>query len=96
MSVFALIVLGLVAGFVGDLILGIAGAVVGVLVFGLSGSGLTALNLYSLVVAVVGAAVVLFVFFAFRQAGWSSAARMEDQSGRNTSEQASAAAGFSK
>ena len=82
MSILAWIVLGLVAGFIGskivnksgegfflDIILGIVGAVVGGWVFSLVGAGgVTGLNIYSLVVAVVGAIVVLLAYHAIRKA----------------------------
>lgn len=78
MSFLAWIILGLIAGFVGskivnkhgdglilDIILGIVGAVVGGYLFSAFGaSGVTGLNLYSLLVAVVGAIVVLVVYHA--------------------------------
>ncbi len=78
MSVLAWIVLGLIAGFIGskivnkhgdgvflDIILGIIGAVVGGWLFSAFGmSHVTGLNLYSLLVAVVGAVVVLVVYHA--------------------------------
>ncbi len=78
MSIIAWIVLGLIAGFIGskivnrtgegvmlDIVLGVVGAVVGGFVFSLFGAaGVTGLNLYSLVVAVVGAIVVLFIYHA--------------------------------
>jgi uncharacterized membrane protein YeaQ/YmgE (transglycosylase-associated protein family) len=78
MSLIAWIVLGLIAGFLGskivnksgeglilDIILGIGGAVVGGHLFQWFGAhGVTGLNLYSLVVAVVGAVVVLVVYHA--------------------------------
>lgn len=78
MSILAWIVLGLVAGFIGskivnksgegfflDIILGIVGAVVGGWLFDLfGGSGVTGLNLYSLLVAVIGAILVLVVYHA--------------------------------
>jgi uncharacterized membrane protein YeaQ/YmgE (transglycosylase-associated protein family) len=81
MSFLAWIVLGLVAGFIGskivnktgsgvvvDIILGVVGAVVGGWLFNMFGSsGVTGLNLYSLLVAVVGAIVVLVVFHAIRR-----------------------------
>jgi uncharacterized membrane protein YeaQ/YmgE (transglycosylase-associated protein family) len=81
MSILAWIVLGLVAGFVGskivnksgegivlDIILGIVGAVVGGWLFTRFGaSGVTGLNLYSILVAVVGAVVVLVVYHALRR-----------------------------
>ena len=82
MSYFAWIVLGLIAGFVGskivnkqgeglilDIILGIVGALVGGWLFSMfGGSAVTGLNLYSLLVAVVGAIVVLVVYHAIRRA----------------------------
>jgi uncharacterized membrane protein YeaQ/YmgE (transglycosylase-associated protein family) len=74
--------LGLLAGFIAskivnkegqgiliDIVLGIVGAVVGGLLFGLFGaSGVSGVNLRSLIVAVVGAIVVLFVYHAIRRA----------------------------
>jgi uncharacterized membrane protein YeaQ/YmgE (transglycosylase-associated protein family) len=79
-SFFVWIVLGLAAGFIAskivnkqgqgiflDIILGIVGAVVGGFIFNLFGaSATTGLNLYSLLVAVVGAIVVLFAYHAVR------------------------------
>ena len=48
---------------------GVVGAVVGGWVFGLfGGAGVTGLNLYSLLVAVVGAVLVLVVYHAIRRA----------------------------
>jgi len=78
MSFLAWIVLGLIAGFIGskivnktgegiilDIILGIVGAVVGGWLFSMFGArGVTGLNLWSILVAVVGAVVVLFVYHA--------------------------------
>jgi uncharacterized membrane protein YeaQ/YmgE (transglycosylase-associated protein family) len=82
MSIFAWIILGLIAGFIGsklvnksgeglilDIILGIIGAVVGGWLFNTFGAaGVSGLNLYSLLVAVVGAVVVLLVYHALRRA----------------------------
>jgi len=82
MSVFAWIILGLVAGYIGskivnkrgeglilDLVLGIVGAIAGGWLFNMFGaSGVTGLNLYSLLVAVVGAIAVLLVYHAIRGA----------------------------
>ena len=79
MSILAWVVLGLVAGFIAsklvnrsggslvvDLVLGIVGAVVGGFLFNQFGSaGVTGLNLYSLLVAVIGAVVVLAIYHAF-------------------------------
>jgi uncharacterized membrane protein YeaQ/YmgE (transglycosylase-associated protein family) len=78
MSIIAWIVLGLIAGFIGskivnkrgeglllDIILGVIGAVVGGWLFHVFGAaGVTGLNLYSLLVAVVGAIVVLVIYHA--------------------------------
>ena len=82
MSIFAWIILGLIAGFISskivnkrgeglvlDLIVGIVGAIAGGWLFNTFGaSGVTGLNLYSLMVAVVGAVVVLVVYHAIRRA----------------------------
>ena len=76
MSIFAWIILGLIAGFVAskiinrtgegvilDVLLGIAGAVVGGWLFHAFGMrGVTGLNLYSMLVATIGAAVFLIVY----------------------------------
>ena len=81
MSIFAWIVLGLIAGFIGskivnkagegiflDIVLGIVGAVVGGYIFSLLGaSAVTGLNVYSLLVAVVGAIIVLLAYHALRR-----------------------------
>lgn len=81
MSLLAWIVLGLIAGYLGskivnkrgagivvDIILGVVGAVVGGFVFHFFGQlGVTGLNLYSLIVAVVGAVVVLVIYHAIRR-----------------------------
>ncbi len=78
MSFIAWIVLGLIAGFIAsklvnksgegvflDIILGVVGALVGGWLFNTMGhSGVTGLNLYSMLVAVVGAVVVLLVYHA--------------------------------
>ena len=78
MSIIAWIVLGLIAGFIGsklvnkrgegvvlDIVLGIVGAFVGGWLFNTFGSaGVTGLNLYSMMVAVIGAVVVLVVYHA--------------------------------
>jgi uncharacterized membrane protein YeaQ/YmgE (transglycosylase-associated protein family) len=82
MSILAWIVLGLLAGFIGskivnrsggglvfDIVLGIVGALVGGFLFNALGSaGVTGLNLYSLLVAVIGSIVTLTVFHALRRA----------------------------
>jgi uncharacterized membrane protein YeaQ/YmgE (transglycosylase-associated protein family) len=76
MSILAWLVLGLIAGFIGsklvnksgegvvlDIVLGIIGAFVGGWLFTTFGAaGVTGLNLYSMLVAVVGAVVVLVVY----------------------------------
>lgn len=76
MGVIAWIVLGLIAGFIGskvvnktgsgllmDIVLGIVGAVVGGVVFNLFGmAGVTGLNIYSMIVAIVGAILVLWLY----------------------------------
>ena len=52
-----------------DIILGIVGAFVGGFFFNLLGaSGFTGLNLYSMVVAVIGPIVVLVAYHAIRRA----------------------------
>jgi uncharacterized membrane protein YeaQ/YmgE (transglycosylase-associated protein family) len=81
MSIIAWIVLGLIAGFIGsklvnktgggfvlDIALGIVGAVIGGWLFSLFGmQGVTGLNIYSLIVAVIGAVVFLVVYHAIRR-----------------------------
>jgi uncharacterized membrane protein YeaQ/YmgE (transglycosylase-associated protein family) len=83
MSVIAWIVLGLVAGFIGskivnksgegmilDIVLGIVGAVIGGFLFEKFGmAGVTGLNLYSILVAVVGAIVFLVIYHALFRRG---------------------------
>jgi len=78
MSFIAWIVLGLIAGFIAsklvnktgegmlmDIVLGIVGAVVGGWLFNAFGmAGVSGLNLYSLLVAVIGAALFLIVYHA--------------------------------
>ena len=82
MSILAWLVLGLIAGFLGsklvnktgeglflDIVLGIVGAIVGGWLFQVFGMpGVTGLNIYSLVVAVIGAVVFLVVYHAIRRA----------------------------
>jgi uncharacterized membrane protein YeaQ/YmgE (transglycosylase-associated protein family) len=82
MSILAWIVLGLIAGFIGsklvnksgegvllDIILGIVGAVIGGWVFQFFGAaGVTGLNLYSLLVSVIGSVLFLVVYHALRRA----------------------------
>jgi len=78
MSVIAWIILGLIAGFIASQIvdsegkglwlnmaLGIVGAIVGGVIFSAFGAtGVTGVNLYSLIVAVIGSIVVLWVYHA--------------------------------
>jgi len=78
MSILAWIILGLVAGFIGskivnksgegiirDILLGIVGAFVGGFIFSLFGAqGVTGLNLWSLIVAVIGAVIFLLIYHA--------------------------------
>jgi uncharacterized membrane protein YeaQ/YmgE (transglycosylase-associated protein family) len=81
MSIISWIVLGLIAGFIGsklvnktgegfilDIALGVVGGVVGGWLFSVFGmSGVTGLNIYSLIVAVVGAVVLLLAYHAIRR-----------------------------
>jgi len=76
MSIIGWILLGLIAGFLGskivnssgqgmllDIVLGIVGAIVGGFLFTLFGaSGVTGFNIYSLIVAVIGSVVVLWLY----------------------------------
>ena len=82
MSILAWVVLGLLAGFIGskivnksgeglilDILLGIVGAVIGGWLFNRFGAaGVTGLNLYSLLVAVIGSVVFLVIYHAIRRA----------------------------
>jgi uncharacterized membrane protein YeaQ/YmgE (transglycosylase-associated protein family) len=81
MSIIGWIILGLIAGFISsklvnktgegfflDIVLGIVGAMAGGFLFGALGiGGITGLNLYGMVVAVVGAIVVLLGYHAIRR-----------------------------
>jgi uncharacterized membrane protein YeaQ/YmgE (transglycosylase-associated protein family) len=81
MSILAWIVLGLISGFIAsklvnnsgqgllmDMVLGIIGAVIGGWLFNEFGHmGVTGFNLYSMVVAVIGAVVVLLVVHMVRR-----------------------------
>lgn len=81
MSFLAWIVLGLIAGFIaskivnrkgegffGDMILGIVGAVAGGWLFRVFGmSGVSGINIYSILVAVAGAVVVLLIYHWLRR-----------------------------
>jgi uncharacterized membrane protein YeaQ/YmgE (transglycosylase-associated protein family) len=76
MGILSWLILGLIAGFIGskivnhtgsgiimDIVLGVVGAFVGGFLFSMFGAGgVTGLNLYSVLVAIVGAVVVLFVY----------------------------------
>ena len=78
MSIIGWIILGLIAGFIAskivnrvgqgfwlDIALGIVGALLGGFLFeAFGGTGVTGFNLYSMVVAVVGAIIVLVVYHA--------------------------------
>ena len=78
MGILSWIILGLIAGFIGSKIvnsqgqgfwlnmaLGIIGALVGGFLFSLVGStGVTGLNLWSMIVAIVGSIVVLLIYNA--------------------------------
>jgi len=81
MSLFAWIILGLIAGFIAshivnhrgegmvlDILLGVVGAVVGGWLAHLLGyAGVNRVDLYSIVVATLGAIVFLFVYHAIRR-----------------------------
>ena len=76
MSILAWIVLGLIAGFIAskiyvgtgqgilmDIVLGIVGAVVGGYLFDMLGAGgITGFNIWSMLVAIVGAVLVLWFY----------------------------------
>jgi uncharacterized membrane protein YeaQ/YmgE (transglycosylase-associated protein family) len=78
MSILGWIVLGLIAGFPGskivnkrgeglilDIVLGIVGAIAGGFLFAEFGAmGVTGFNLYSMLVAVIGAIVILVLYHA--------------------------------
>ena len=80
MGIIAWLILGLISGFIAskivnksgsgilmDILLGIVGAVVGGWLFNtFGGTGVTGLNLYSMLVAVVGAVLVLVIYHAIR------------------------------
>jgi uncharacterized membrane protein YeaQ/YmgE (transglycosylase-associated protein family) len=79
MSILAWIILGLIAGFIGsklyakegkgfwlNIALGIVGAIVGGFIFSAFGaSPVTGVNLYSIIVAVIGSVVVLWLYNTF-------------------------------
>lgn len=76
MSIISWLILGLIAGFIGskivnhqgqgmllDIALGIVGALVGGFLFDLIGAtGVTGLNIYSMLVAIAGSVVVLLIY----------------------------------
>jgi uncharacterized membrane protein YeaQ/YmgE (transglycosylase-associated protein family) len=78
MSIIGWLILGLIAGYVASklvnkqgeglvlgIVLGIVGAFVGGFVFSFFGaSGVTGFNLYSILVAIVGAVVILIIYHA--------------------------------
>ena len=78
MSIIGWIILGLIAGFIAskivnkqgsgivvDILLGVVGAVVGGFIFAQLGSvGVTGFNLWSMIVAIVGAIVILLIYHA--------------------------------
>ena len=78
MSIIGWIVFGLICGFIAskivnksgegfilDVVLGVIGAVVGGYLFATFGyGGVTGFNLYSMVVAVIGAIIVLWIYHA--------------------------------
>ena len=82
MSIIGWIILGLIAGFIAgkivnrhgegmlmDIVLGVVGALVGGWIMAaLGGQGVNGFNLYSMLVAIVGAVVVLVIAHAIRGA----------------------------
>jgi uncharacterized membrane protein YeaQ/YmgE (transglycosylase-associated protein family) len=79
MGIISWLILGLIAGFIGskivnssgqglwlDIALGIVGAIVGGFLFSgvLGTEGITGLNIWSLIVAIIGSVVVLFAYHA--------------------------------
>jgi uncharacterized membrane protein YeaQ/YmgE (transglycosylase-associated protein family) len=78
MGIVAWLVLGLIAGFIAskivnhtgsgvimDIVLGVVGAMVGGFLFSFFGAaGVTGFNIYSAVVAIIGAVVVLWLYYA--------------------------------
>jgi uncharacterized membrane protein YeaQ/YmgE (transglycosylase-associated protein family) len=82
MGILAWVILGALAGWIasiimktdeqqgafGNIVVGIIGALVGGFLFSLfGGSDVTGLNLYSLIVAVVGSMIVLFIYKSLRK-----------------------------
>ena len=80
MGIIAWLVLGLIAGFIAskivnhrgsgvlmDIVLGIVGALIGGFLFSFFGAaGVTGFNIYSMLVAIAGAVVVLWLFHMLR------------------------------
>jgi len=80
MSILAWIVLGLIAGFISslivnrhgegfflDIVIGVIGAIIGgIIMTALGGEGVSGFNLYSILVAIGGAIVLLVVLHAIR------------------------------
>jgi uncharacterized membrane protein YeaQ/YmgE (transglycosylase-associated protein family) len=78
MGIIAWIILGLIAGFIAskivnksgsgvlmDIVLGIVGAIVGGFIMSLLGStGVTGVNIWSVIVSVIGAIIVLWIYHA--------------------------------
>ena len=78
MSIIGWIILGLIAGFIAskivnkqgeglilDIVLGIVGGIVGGFIFTrLGGTGITGFNLWSMLVAIIGAIIVLVLYHA--------------------------------
>ena len=78
MSIIGWLILGLIAGFIGskiyggtgqgillDIVLGIVGAFVGGFLFSaVGGTPVTGFNIYSMIVAIVGAIIVLWIYHA--------------------------------
>ena len=78
MSIIAWLILGLIAGFIAskivnnsgaglllDIVLGIVGALVGGFLFSVVGAEpVTGLNIYSIIVAVIGAILVILIYHA--------------------------------
>jgi uncharacterized membrane protein YeaQ/YmgE (transglycosylase-associated protein family) len=81
MGIISWLVLGLIAGFIGskivnksgegfwlDIALGIVGAIVGGILFSLFGvEGITGLNIWSMIVAIIGSIVVLWGYHTLVQ-----------------------------
>ena len=78
MSIIGWLILGLIAGFIGskiyagtgqgvvlDIVLGIVGAFVGGFLFSaVGGTPVTGFNIYSMIVAIIGAIIVLWIYHA--------------------------------